>query len=120
MNLPLKDIKPNVIIIDYEWWAFIGILTLLVVLTLFFIYKALKTKKQENISLKKLKELNFNDSKKVAYEFSKYAREFVNESNQETFKKIEKKLTQYKYKPTVPPIDKDLEKEIKDFIRNIK
>ena len=120
MNLPLRDIKPNVLIIDYEWWAFIAFLVILTILLIFFIYRFLKNRKKENKALIILKNLDFTDSKKTAYEFSRYAREFINEKNKDQFDEIVKKLNRFKYKPDVPPIDKDLENEIKNFIRNIK
>ena len=120
MNLPLKDIKPNVAIIDYEWWAFVIFVSLMFLLLIYFIYKYIKNKAKKNENLAKLQSLDFNNSKKVAYEFTKLAKEFVNETNKDLFEEIEKELINYKYKPEVPALDKKLEEKIKNFIKAIK
>ncbi|WP_457564979.1 hypothetical protein [Caminibacter sp.] len=119
MNLPLRDIKPNVEIIDYGWWFFVVFLVILSIVLLFLIYKWLKNRKK-NPALIMLKNLDFSNSKKTAYIFSKYAKEFVNETNKELFEEIEKKLVKFKYKPDVPEMDEKLIEKIKAFIRTLK
>ncbi len=117
MNLPLRDIKPNVTIIDYQWWGFIFLVFILALMIIYLIYKFFKKQKDENLQI--LKNLDFNDSKKVAYTFSKLARNYINEKNKDLFEEIEKELIQYKYKPSVPKINKNTKEKIKKFLRTI-
>jgi uncharacterized membrane-anchored protein YhcB (DUF1043 family) len=118
--IPIRDIKPNVEIIDYYFIAFIiGLIILIIILTLFAI-KKLKKKNPKKEILEKLKNLDFNNSKKTAYEFTKYARVFINEENKEKYEKIVKSLEKYKYKKIVPPLDEKDKETIKNFIKEIR
>jgi hypothetical protein len=116
--IPIKDIKPNVEIIDFSFYLFIlGIIIaiLLAAVILFFIFR-----KKENKNLLILKNIDFKNPKKTAYTFSKYAPYFVNEKNKELFEEINKELIHYKYKPSVPQMDEELKQKIKMFIKGIK
>jgi Tfp pilus assembly protein PilO len=122
-KLHLKDIKPNVPIIDWQWYVFLIFMIILIIGILFLIYKFIKHRKKEDLrkkALKELKELDFKNSKKTAYKFTKLAHMFVNEENKTEYEKIVKKLEKYKYKPEVPDMDEEIIKEIKEFIREIK
>ena len=120
MNLNLRDIKPNVEIVDYEWWIFITFVILLTLILIYFIYKYIKNRKKVDIALLKLKNLDFENPKKTAYEFSRYAKEFLNENNKKLFEEIEKELVKYKYKPDVPPLSREIKEKISEFIRDLK
>ena len=115
----LKDIKPNAEIIDYQFYIFIALCVLAVLIIIFLVYKFLKRKKT-NPYLIKLKNLNFDDSKKTAYEFTEYAKYFLNEENKENYYEIVKELEKYKYKPVVDKMDKQTIEKIKKFIEDIK
>jgi amino acid permease len=114
----LKDIKPNVEIVDYYFYVFIVACLILVALLIFFAFKFLK--KEKNPYLVKLQHLDFNDSKKVAYEFTKYAKYFLNENNKDEYKSLVKELEKYKYKPIVNKLEEKTIKKIKKFIEDIK
>ncbi|MEO1924062.1 MAG: hypothetical protein ABGX25_06070 [Nautiliaceae bacterium] len=123
MNLPLRDIKPNAVLIDWQWYLFLSFAFLIIVLLLVIGYKLYKNKKRENHKktiLKKLQNLPFEDAKKTAYEFTALGRIFVNEENEKLFEEIEKELEKYKYKPLVPPLDENTKEKIEEFIRTIK
>jgi c-di-AMP phosphodiesterase-like protein len=118
--IPIRDIKPNVEIIDYEFIAFIVIVLILLIIFIIFLIKKLKKKNPKKEILEKLKNLDFNDAKKTAYEFTKLAIIFVNEENKKEYEEIVKLLEKYKYKKKVPPLSKtDIEK-IKNFIKEIR
>jgi len=115
----LKDIKPNETIIDYQFYVFIGFVVLLIILLVFLIFKFLK-KKKPNPYLEKLKKIDFNNSKKTAYEFTEYAKYFINEENKAFYEQIVKELEKYKYKPVVDDLDDEIIKKIKKYIEDIK
>jgi len=115
----LRDIKPNATIIDYQFYFFIVLILLGIALAVLLILKLLK-KKKNNPYLIKLKNLNFNNSKKTAYEFSEYAKFFINEENKEFYEEIVKELEKYKYKPVVDDLDKEIIKKMQKFIEDIK
>jgi len=115
----LKDIKPNETIIDYQFYVFIGFVVLSIILLVFLIFKLLK-KKKPNPYLEKLKNLDFSNSKKTAYEFCEYAKHFVNEENREFYEQIVKELEKYKYKPKVDDLNEEIIEKIKKFTEDIK
>jgi len=120
MNLEtaLKDIKPNVQIIDYSFYIFLVIAIVLIIFLIYIIYKKFFNKK-ENKFLTKLKNLDFNNSKKTAYEFTHFAKQFINEKNKKLYEEIVKELNNYKYKRVVDNLDPELIKKIKEFIKGI-
>jgi serine protease inhibitor len=121
MNIPIRDIKSNVEIIDLYWYLFVGLLIILtlIVITLIIRYFVKKYNYKKNL-LKELKNLPYDNSKKTAYLFTKYAKQFINEKNKDKYHEIIEKLEKYKYKPSVPPLDEDVKKEIEEFIKGIK
>ena len=120
-NIPIRDIKPNVEIIDFYWYLFISLLIILILIVITFIirYFVKKYNYKKNL-LRELKNLPYDDSKKTAYLFTKYAKQFINEKNKDKYYKIVEKLENYKYKPSVPPLDENIKKEIEEFIKGIK
>jgi hypothetical protein len=122
-NLPLKPIKPNVPITDWQWFVFLFAISVLIIILSILIYKkffAKKPKSVREIRLEKLQNLDFNDSKKTAYEFTRLAKYFLTEENEKLYERIVKKLEKYKYKRQVPAIDEDTKKEILEFVKGIK
>ncbi len=115
----LRDIKPNEQIIDYQFYIFIALIVLFVIGIVFLIVRFLKKKKQ-NPYLIKLKNLDFNDSKKTAYEFCKYAKVFITEENEQLYNELYKDLEKYKYKKVVDNLSEEVIIKIKNFIEGIK
>jgi hypothetical protein len=116
--IPIRDIKPNVEIIDYYFIGFVIFLVALFIVLIFFLLKKRKNPKRE-IYLK-LKNINFNNSKEAAYQFTKLARVFVNDENKEIYKEILNSLEKYKYKKNVPPMSEEDIKKIQNFIKEIR
>ncbi|WP_456489197.1 hypothetical protein [Caminibacter pacificus] len=120
MNVPIKDIKPNVEIIDYNFYIFLFVVFIVVLVSIFLgykLYKKFKTPNPKKLLIKRLKELDYSNPKKVAYNFAPIAKNLINENNKELFELIENELQKYKYKPNVPPIDEKIKEMIKEFIR---
>jgi len=118
--IPIRDIKPNVTIIDYWFIGCVGLIFILFIIFVLFLYKKLKKKNTKKEILKKLQNLNFNDPKKTAYEFTFLIRHFLNDDNKKEYEKIIKNLEKYKYKKEVPPMSKEDIESIKNFIKEIR
>jgi hypothetical protein len=118
--IPIRDIKPNVEIIDYQFISFIAVILILLISLSLFLIKKLKKSNPKKRILEKLKNLDFRNSKKTAYEFTDLARNFINEENKATYEKIVKSLERYKYKKEVPPLSKEDIEKIKNFIKEIR
>jgi hypothetical protein len=122
----LKDIKSIVEVVDYSLYYFIIIVFILILGIIFISYKYMtrvkKTKQlsKKQLALKGLKNLDFNDTKKVVYSLSVDGYMFINKKNKDKFENIEKKLEEFKYKKDVEKLPNKLEKEIKQFIKELK
>ncbi len=116
--IPIKDIKPNIEIIDFSFYLFILGIIIAFLTTAAIIFFIFKKKKNKNLLI--LKNIDFKNPKKTAYTFSKYAPYFINEKNKELFEEINKELFNYKYKPSVPQMNEELQEKIKTFIKGIK
>ena len=110
MNIPIRDIKPNYLMVDWSFVFAIILAVLLIIGLLFLIIKFLKRDKTKNV----LKNLNLEDSKFVAYNFEKLAKKYENE----LYKTIVKRLQDYKYVPP-KPLDEELKNDIKRFINEL-
>ena len=119
----LRDIKPLVEIPDYSFYLYILVMvvvTLLAALMLFFLIRKLSKKKlnQREQILQRLRSLSFDNPKEVAYQMTKYGRYLVkDESSARLYEDLVRKLTKYKYKKNVEPLDDEIKKEIKLFLR---
>ncbi|BCD61589.1 hypothetical protein NitYY0826_C0448 [Nitratiruptor sp. YY08-26] len=119
----LRDIKPLVAIPDYSFYLYIGFIvfvTTLAAVLVYFIIKLLSRKKIDKRKeiLERLRSLDLNDPKRVAYEITKYGKYIIrDESNMRLYEDLVRKLTKYKYKKEVPPLSSDIKKEIKLFLR---
>jgi len=114
----LKDIKPNIELYDYWFYAFIAFCVVLTAVLIFFLYR--RFRKKPDPYLLKLKNLNFSNSKKTAYEFCEYAKKFVTDENKNEYEHIAKLLERYKYRPNVDQLKEEEIKMIKKFIEEIK
>jgi len=120
MNLPLRDIKPNVEIIDYQWYVFLAFVCVIILLAMYGAYRLYKKHKRptpKQTALNLLKTLDYTDPKKVAYEFPKIAKILINEKNKALYTQITNELQKHKYKPKVEPIDESLKEKIEEFTR---
>lgn len=119
----LKDIKPNIEIVNSSFLdtIFIVLGVVIVVFILFFIYKFLKKDKKKDkrkASVLYLKGIDFTmDDKQLAYEFTKHGYITVEEYFYDEFIKILKQLEPFKYKQEIPKIDDELKEQIKDYIK---
>ncbi|SFV90792.1 hypothetical protein MNB_SV-4-36 [hydrothermal vent metagenome] len=120
----LRDIKPLIEIPDssfYIYWGLIGFGILLGLGILFFIAKKLWENRKKNLAkeyLAALKSIDWNNSKKAAYEATHYARLLAtDERRKELFAQLEPMLEKYKYKKEVDKVDDDTLKQYKLFVQ---
>lgn len=123
----LKDIKPILDVPDSSIYLFFGLLSLFIIVLIWFfwlIYKSFFRKKEPNLKalyFKRLKELNFDNSKEAAYEITKLGAIFCDEPNtKEVYEKLKAMLEVYKYKKSVPQMDEKVKMEFKHFLELIK
>ena len=109
-EIKLKDIKELVDIPDYSIYLYmlLWILGSLVFFILLFILIRLiinRGKNRRKLYYKTLKEIDLNDSKKAAYEITKYTRLLI-QSDREKKLALEliEELDRYKYKKDVEPL----------------
>ena len=113
--IPLHDIKPLLEIHEYSLYYFIGVSTIVAIIALgglFLLYKHFHNKKKFNIrreDLKKLNEIDLNDTKTAAYALSEYGATFKDDSerNHKTYHDLFDALEKYKYKKSVDEFDDD-------------
>ncbi len=124
ISTQLKDIKPLIEIPDssyYLYWGFIIFGTLLLLSTIFFIAKRLWDNRKANLAkgyLIKLKEIDWRDTKKSAYQATYYARLLATDERREKlFEQLELMLEQYKYKKEVEEVDEDTRNHFNLFVR---
>ena len=114
INEQLRDIKPLLEIPDnsyYIYWGLIDFAVFLVVAILFFVAKKLWDNRKINLAkgyLEAIKNIDWKDTKKSAYEATHYARLLAtDERRKELFSQLEPLLEQYKYKKEVDTVDQD-------------
>ncbi len=114
LSAQLRDIKPLLEIPDnsfYLYWGLIGFGVLLLSAVLFFVLKKLWENRQANLAkgyLERLKAINWQDTKKSAYEATHYARLLAtDERRKELFSQLEPMLEKYKYRKEVEDVDQD-------------
>lgn len=114
----LKDIKPIVAITDDSLIYFLTIVFIILLITVFFYWKSRKAKHNDNRknAIIKLQELDYSNSKMVAYDFKKYAEQLCRDDNKTQFEQINHALERYKYKKQVDRLDPNLIQKIKEFI----
>ncbi len=119
----LRDIKPLVEIPDFSFFLyllFIIVATTLAAVVVYFLIRLMGRKKKDRRAeiLARLRNLDLNDAKKTAYELTKYGRYIVtDESRARLYEDLVRKLTRYKYKKEVPPLDEDIKRQIRLFLR---
>jgi len=120
----LRDIKPLLEIPDssyYIYWGLISFAILLVALLLFFVAKKLWENRKVNLAkgyLEALKKIDWNDTKRSAYEATHYARLLAtDERRKELFSQLEPMLEKYKYKKEVDAVDQDTKNKFNLYVQ---
>ncbi len=97
---------------------------ILVVGSLLYFYKNRRRRKKrlsrKEVAIERLRNINYEDSKEVAYTFSADGYLWINKNSEEEFIDIEKELIAYKYKKEIPEITNELKARVKKFIEEIK
>ena len=124
INEQLKDIKPLLEIPDssyYIYWGLIDLAIFLGVAIVFFIAKKLWDNRKINLTkgyLESIKKIDWNDTKKSAYEATHYARLLAtDERRKELFSQLEPMLEQYKYKKEVDEVDQDTKNKFNLYVQ---
>lgn len=120
----LKDIKPLLEIPDssyYIYWGLIDFAIFMGVAIVFFIAKKLWDNRKINLAkgyLESIKKIDWNDTKKSAYEATHYARLLAtDERRKELFSQLEPMLEQYKYKKEVDEVDQDTKSKFNLYVQ---
>ena len=120
----LRDIKPLLEIPDssyYIYWGLISFTILLGLGILFFVIKKLWENRKVNLAkgyLEALKRIDWEDTKKSAYEATHYARLLAtDERRKELFSQLEPMLEKYKYKKVVESIDQDTRNKFNLYVQ---
>ena len=124
LSAQLRDIKPLLEIPDssyYIYWGLIIFVALLLLGILFFVAKKFLENRKINLAkgyLEAIKKIDWNDSKKSAYEATNYARLLAtDERRKELFSQLEPMLEQYKYKKVVDAIDVDTQNKFNLYVQ---
>jgi flagellar biosynthesis/type III secretory pathway M-ring protein FliF/YscJ len=125
MVAKLKDIKGIVEVSDYSMYYLIALSLIVLIVIWVIIYilmqpKARKKPTNRQIALKNLQNINYDDTKEIAYNFTLNAPLFINETNKKDIDMTLDKLEIFKYKKDVPKMEKDLKSEIKNMIKRFK
>jgi len=122
----LRDIKSVVEIHEYSFFIFLSLIiaTLLLVWIFYYFYKNRRKRRKKptkrELALKRLKEIDFDDTKSAIYTFSVDGDLFVDATNQTEFQEIEKLLQKYKYQKETSTLDKKVKEMMIEFIRGLK
>ncbi len=124
ISAQLRDIKPLIEIPDssyYLYWGLIAFVSLLVLGVLFFVLKKLWDNRKINLAkgyLEAMKNIDWVDTKKSAYEATHYARLLAtDERKKELFSQLEPMLEHYKYKKEVDEIDTDTRNKFNLYVQ---
>jgi len=118
----LRDIKGIVDIPDISFYIFLALCiagAIALVVGLFYILNIFKNRKKSKRKeyIKRLKSVDFKDSKKAAYEISKYARKVANtKESKEILEQLLKRLEKYKYVKNPPEFDEESKRYLKLFL----
>lgn len=118
MDNELRDIKPLLEISDYSYVMFLlftFVLSIILLTLLFFFAKKLWLNRKVNIRkvyFERLKSVDWNNTKKAAYEVTFLGRELATEPRiEEIYKQLVPMLEVYKYRKEVPHIDDETIKQ---------
>ena len=124
ISAQLRDIKPLLEIPDSSYTIYWGLITfgaLLAVGILFFVLKRVWDNRKINLAkgyLEAMKKIDWEDTKKSAYEATHYARLLAtDERRKELFSQLEPMLEKYKYKKEVDEVDADTRNQFTLYVQ---
>ena len=124
LTAQLRDIKPLLEIPDSSYYIYWGVIifgALLLAGILFFVAKKLWDNRKINLAkdyLETLKNIDWKDTKKSAYEATHYARLLATDDRKkELFSQLEPMLEQYKYKKVVGELDADTQNKFNLYVQ---
>ena len=124
LTAQLRDIKPLLEIPDSSYYIYWGVTifgALLLAGILFFVAKKLWDNRKINLAkdyLETLKNIDWKDTKKSAYEATHYARLLATDDRKkELFCQLEPMLEQYKYKKVVGELDADTQNKFNLYVQ---
>ncbi|MCF6172647.1 MAG: hypothetical protein L3J44_02540 [Campylobacteraceae bacterium] len=124
MGAKLRDIKGIVEVSDYSLYYLIALIVLALLIVAVIIYLVTQPRKSKKptskeMAAKKLKNINYKNSKEIAYVFTLNVTFFTNEKNRQKIDKILEKLEIYKYKKVTPNMDENFKNRIKQIIKEV-
>jgi len=124
LSAQLRDIKPLLEIPDSSYTIYWGLIifgSLLLLGILFFVGKKFWENRKINLEkgyLEVLKNIDWKDTKKSAYDATHYARLLAtDERRKEIFSQLEPMLEQYKYKKVVDALDVDTHNKFNLYVQ---
>ncbi len=118
----LRDIRSIVHVPDVSFYVFLTIIIVSIILLFaLFIYiiNILKNRKKSNrkIYIQRLKNIDFKDSKKAAYDITKYARKIADtKESKDILNQLLKELDRYKYVKNPPKLNNESKKYLNLFL----
>ncbi len=113
-DIPLHDIKPLVEVPDNSLYFLIGLVAfslLILIVLAFWVIRLYKQRKIEDLHktyLEKIHNVDIEDAKEAAYEISYYGRLLAQSQRElDMLESLDERLSQYKYKKEVKPLDDD-------------
>ena len=122
----LRDIKDIVEVPEYSFEILLTIiiLTLTILAVAIYFYKNRRKRRKKlskrEIALNSLKSIDYKNPKDVAYRFTLDGAVLIEKEQQNGFDNLVEELERYKYRKDVPPLDKNLEHRVKEFIKELK
>ena len=122
----LRDIRDLEVIPDFSFYLFVALVIFALVVLgglAYMFYRHIRSKRKDLTRkevLKRLKDIEFDNSKDAAYKITKYARYLADdERSLKMFNKLENKLLKYKYLPISPAIDQDTINHYNLFLESV-
>jgi len=121
----LKDIKPPVVITDWSFYLYWGVILLggmIVLIALYYLVKLLmeiRHTNQRRTYLSALKEIQWNDPKKAAYEATRLGRLILSDDErlQELYRQMTAELDHHKYRKEVDPLTPEARRQFDLFVK---
>lgn len=114
--MEIRDIKPMLPMEDLTFYYVAG--SFLFIVLLIFVYY-LASKKRVDEAKERLKSLDLSDSKKSAYEITRYGKKLITEQNKELFFELEYELKKYKYVKNPPSLNERSKELIALFLESL-
>ncbi len=122
----LRDIKDIVEVPEYSFEILLAIiiLTLTILILAIYFYKNRRKRRKKlskrEIALNSINSIDYKNPKDVAYKFTLDGAVLIDEEHRNGFDNLVEELERYKYRKDVPPLDKNLEYRVKEFIKELR